>query len=293
MRKERREIEFRPAETAENPAAENAVETVSEEEALYESEAYGNPQPDEGIKTTVTKPVGIGGPVPIVAPKHNTIQLQPIVVPLAVVPYMSQESEILRTDGDGRDAVQPEYGRAVEFDSVRQETAAREKKRTGIQKRMFSLVTLVLSCLLTAAFLLAYFKPDIHAEFSLAQADIIGAVKAWVGGARPADLSLALVNCVAAAGTLVLLIASLVGLIFGKYPRKTLIFGALLVTAAYAAELVYQAAKGIFDAPADACVFVMLCLGGLALVLSAVFAAVQVRREDKAEEEQMRMSSEI
>ena len=109
-------------------APENSVGVTdrTEEPVLYESEAYGNPQPDEGTKTTVMKPVGIGGPVPIVAPKHNTIQLQPIVVPLAVVPYMTQDSDVLRTDGRAPSYPQNEYASAVEFE---EEKAAAKKRR--------------------------------------------------------------------------------------------------------------------------------------------------------------------
>ena len=70
----------------------NAPIVFENEQTLYEAEAYGSPQPEAGSDVTVMKPVGIGGPVPIVAPKHNTIQLQPIVVPLAVVPYMTHRS---------------------------------------------------------------------------------------------------------------------------------------------------------------------------------------------------------
>ena len=92
-----------------------------DDEPLFESEAYGTPQPEAGSDVTVMKPVGIGGPVPIVAPKHNTIQLQPIVVPLAVVPYMTQDSNVLRTDGKQQSGYMPstvEYGDATEFETV-------------------------------------------------------------------------------------------------------------------------------------------------------------------------------
>ena len=70
-------------------------EIKTDDEPMFESEAYTAPQPEAGSDVTVLKPVGTGGPVPIVAPKHNTVQLQPIVVPLAVVPYMTQEIEAL------------------------------------------------------------------------------------------------------------------------------------------------------------------------------------------------------
>ena len=82
------------------PEQEYVQEDVMlQEEVLFESEAYGSAQPDAGMGTTVCKPVGIGGPVPIIAPKNSTIQLQPIVVPMAVVPYMSQDCDVLKTEG--------------------------------------------------------------------------------------------------------------------------------------------------------------------------------------------------
>ncbi|MCQ2602609.1 MAG: hypothetical protein MJ193_01645, partial [Clostridia bacterium] len=71
-----------------------------QKEETFETEAYGTPEPDKGMDTTVMKPVGMGAPVPVVMPKHNTVQLQPIIVPLAVVPYMTQDSDVLRTDGE-------------------------------------------------------------------------------------------------------------------------------------------------------------------------------------------------
>ena len=78
------------------PEQEIVQEEVApqQEEVLFESEAYGNAQPDAGMGTTVCKPMGIGGPIPVVAPKNNTIQLQPIIVPMAVVPYMSTFSGV-------------------------------------------------------------------------------------------------------------------------------------------------------------------------------------------------------
>ena len=89
----------RKQEILNEPVENNEPVVFEGDQTLYEAEAYGSPQPEAGSDVTVMKTVGIGGPVPIVAPKHNTIQLQPIVVPLAVVPYMTQDSNVLRTDG--------------------------------------------------------------------------------------------------------------------------------------------------------------------------------------------------
>ena len=238
---------------------EAAAPAPVQEAALYESEAYGTPQPDEGATTTVMKPVGIGGPVPIVAPKHNTIQLQPIIVPLAVVPYMTQDTDVLRTDAP-QDA---------------------------------AFVTFVFAALAVAAYIVAYFHPQIHPEYSLAQVDIIGMIKKWVETGTPFDYSLTLVNCLAALMLAVSFVASLVGFVAGRFARKTIALSALVALAAYAAELVHQVIAHHFDAEVDWAVLLMLALCGLVFVLAVAFAVAEIKREDREEEELLRSSSEI
>lgn len=276
---------FAPENTS--PVTQPATE---EEPVLYESEAYGNPQPDEGTKTTVMKPVGIGGPVPIVAPKHNTIQLQPIVVPLAVVPYMTQDSDVLRTDGKTSSYPRDEYAAAVEFDKTEQ-TAAR--KRKSAYKRLFSFGAFVFAALLVAAYLLAYFKPSVHAEFSLAQADVIGMITAWVEVGTPVDYFLTIVNCVGALCAAVVFLVTLFGMIFGKYARKTVAVFSFFAAAAYVAEIIYRVIRSEFNAQADAALLAMLAVSAAMFVLSVVFAVVSVKKEDKEEDMLMRHGGEI
>lgn len=276
------------------PASEfvPAAETVpAEEPVLYESEAYGSPQLDEGATTTVMKPVGIGGPVPIVAPKHNTIQLQPIVVPLAVVPYMTQDSDILRTDG-GRaaDGGRQEYAAAVEFSGAAE--AAESRSRASACKRVFSAVAMFMSALMIAAFLVAYFKPDLHADYTLFHVDIIGQIMFWAEAGEPLDYFVTIVNAVAAACAVVVFFVSLAGVITGRYARKTFMILFFVAAAAYAAEIVYEAIEHTFDAAFDADILTMLSAAGLAFLLSAVFAAVCIRREDR-EDTILRSHSEI
>ena len=251
------------------PAAAPVATMPAEEPVLYESEAYGDPQPDAGATTTIMKPVGIGGPVPIVAPKHNTIQLQPIVVPLALVPYMTQDSDVLRTEGGAAALERQDYAGAVEFDRAEQKAAARTSTRTKI----------------------AYFKPDIHPEFSLAQADAIGMVINWAKG-DPFDYSLTLVNIVAAAFCAMAFIVTLVSLFAGRYPRKTVTALSLLSAAAYAAEIAHQEIAGHFDPVKDSAVLMMLALTGLAFIVSVIFLAVCVKREDR-EDLMLRSHGEI
>ena len=260
-----------------------------QEAALYESEAYGTPQPDEGATTTVMKPVGIGGPVPIVAPKHNTIQLQPIIVPLAVVPYMTQDTDVLRTDAP-QDAAYEKNATAAEFTAAEH---ARARKRTAVRKRVFSFVTFVFAALAVAAYIVAYFHPQIHPEYSLAQVDIISLIKKWVETGTPFDYSLTLVNCLAALMLAVSFVASLVGFVAGRFARKTIALSALVALAAYAAELIHQVIAHHFDAEVDWVVLLMLALCGLVFVLAVAFAVAEIKREDREEEELLRSSSEI
>ena len=150
-----------------------------EDEPMFESEAYTAPQPEAGSDVTVLKPVGTGGPVPIVAPKHNTIQLQPIVVPLAVVPYMTQDSNILRTDGRGQSGyVQSsvESDEATDFETI---AARKVRKRVKVQPRIFALVTFLLSALVLLPFVLSYFKANVG-NLSIEQFNVIGAIMGWV-----------------------------------------------------------------------------------------------------------------
>lgn len=264
----------------------------AQEPVLYESDAYGDPQPDAGSTTTVTKPVGIGGPVPIVAPKHNTIQLQPIVVPLAVVPYMTQDSDVLRTEGGAAVAAEgQDYARggAVEFD--RAEKKARTRTRAHTFNRVLSAIVFVFAALAVGAYLLAYFNPDIHAAYSLAGVDAIGGIVRWAQGDL-FDLSLTLVNAVGAVCAAVLFLFALIALVAGRYPRKTFVAFSLIGAAAYAAEIVHQKIAGHFVPEADYAVLTMLALFGVIFILSAVFLAMCVRREDRAEMT-LRMNGEI
>ena len=164
-----------------------------------------------------------------------------------------------------------------------EQAAARSKSRAALQNRIFSLVMFLLSALMIAAFLTAYYKPEIHAEYSLYQVDVIGQIKFWVEVGEPLDLFLAIVNIAAAAFAAIGFVVSLLGLITGRYARKTFMVLTFLSAAAYAAEIIYEVVKKVFDAAWDADILTLLALSGLAFLLSVVFAAVCVRREDREE----------
>ena len=207
-----------------------------DDEPLFESEAYGTPQPEAGSDVTVMKPVGIGGPVPIVAPKHNTIQLQPIVVPLAVVPYMTQDSNVLRTDGKQQGGYMPstvEYGDATEFETV--STQKKIKKQAKVQPRVFALVTFLLASVTVLPFILSYFVKSIG-TLDISKYNVIGVIMGWVKdgfNARPLR-NFAFIGV--AAVEAVLVITSLISIIAGKYPRA---FTFILSLGSAAAMLAY------------------------------------------------------
>ena len=187
-----------------------------DDEPLFESEAYGTPQPEAGSDVTVMKPVGIGGPVPIVAPKHNTIQLQPIVVPLAVVPYMTQDSNVLRTDGKQQSGYMPstvEYGDATEFETV--STQKKIKKQAKVQPRVFAIVTFLLAAVTVLPFILSYFMKSIG-TLDISKYNVIGVIMGWVKdgfNARPlrnfAFIGVAAVEAVLVITSLISIIARL------------------------------------------------------------------------------------
>lgn len=288
-KKEHLETTFNPEVKREEDAA-----PVSEsQETMYESEAYGTPRPDQGTKTTVMKTVGVGGPVPIVAPKHNTIQLQPIIVPLAVVPYMSQDSAVLRTDGKPEGTADGAGYSAVEFDAAR----IQAEKRTAVRRmsaafRVYSLITFFLAAIIAAGFLLAAYSPILGAlDFS--GNDVIGNIRQLVDGGEPLVMSQTVTNIIAAFGVALALVCSLLGVVIGKYARKTMILCSVLSLGAFAAELIAQAVRGTFGLAASGALILMAALAAVMFVASVVFAALAVRREEATEETATRATSEI
>lgn len=274
------EIKFVPGTFAEQEPVQASA--PAPQATLYESEAYGNPQPDQGVKTTVMKPVGMGGPVPIVAPKHNTIQLQPIIVPLAVVPYMTQDSDVLRTDGKTAAYSAPDYGEATEFGNVSADASVR-KRKTASTSRAFAGIMLFLSLMLTAAFLLAKFYP-VMGKFSLEELNVIDIVAKWADKIKPENMTLAICYCVTAGMTVLLFITSLVSLFAGKYPRTVVILISLFIAAGMIVAVSNKAANSALKASSDIGFIVTLTIAALVFAMSVIFAAVSSRRE-RAEEE--------
>lgn len=253
-----------------------------EDEPMFEAEAYTAPQPEAGSDVTVMKTVGTGGPVPIVAPKHNTIQLQPIVVPLAVVPYMTQDSNVLRTDGRGQGGYAQatvESEEATDFETV---AARKVRKRGKIQPRIFALVTFVLSALVVLPFILSYFVKSVG-SVSIEQFDIIGTIKNWVANGfelrplrYPAYIAVAAVSAVMA-------IASLVSIIGGRYPRALNFIFSLIAAGSMLAVMIKWLIDKSFVANEQVGFLIVLVLALVNFVLSIVFAILLNKLDDKVE----------
>ena len=262
-----------------------------EDEPMFESEAYAAPQPEAGSDVTVLKPVGTGGPVPIVAPKHNTIQLQPIVVPLAVVPYMTQDSNVLRTDGRGQNVYAQatvENDEATDFETV---SARKVKKKGKVQPRIFTLVTFLLSALTVLPFILSYFMPSVG-SVSIEKLNVIGVIQNWIANGfalRPLS-NLAYIGV--AAVSAVMTIASLISVIVGKYPRALNFIFALASSGAMLALLIKWLVAKTFVASEKIAFLIVLVLCLVNLVLTIVFAILMNKLDDKVENVQ-NMSREI
>lgn len=262
-----------------------------EDEPMFESEAYAAPQPEAGSDVTVLKPVGTGGPVPIVAPKHNTIQLQPIVVPLAVVPYMTQDSNVLRTDGRGQNVYAQatvENDEATDFETV---SARKVKKKGKVQPRIFALVTFLLSALTVLPFILSYFMPSVG-SVSIEKLNVIGVIKNWIDNGfalRPlsniAYIGVAVVSAV-------MTIVSLISVIVGKYPRAFNFIFALASSGAMLALLIKWLVTKTFVVSEKIEFLIVLVLCLVNLVLTIVFAILMNKLDDKVENMQ-NMSREI
>lgn len=266
-------------------------EIKMEDEPMFESEAYAAPQPEAGSDVTVLKPVGTGGPVPIVAPKHNTIQLQPIVVPLAVVPYMTQDSNVLRTDGRGQNVYAQatvENDEATDFETV---SARKVKKKGKVQPRIFALVTFLLSALTVLPFILSYFMPSVG-SVSIEKLNVIGVIKNWIANGfalRPLS-NIAYIGV--AAVSAVMTIASLISVIVGKYPRAFNFIFALASSGAMLALLIKWLVTKTFVVSEKIAFLIVLVLCLVNLVLTIVFAILMNKLDDKVENMQ-NMSREI
>ena len=96
-----------------------------------------------------------------------------------------------------------------------------------------------------------------------------------------------------AIGALAALIAALFGMLFGKYPRKLFCVSSFVAVGGFIAQLLYKVIEKTFVAQNEIALLVMLGIAGLMFVVSLIFLAAAVRREDRDEELLMRAGYEI
>ncbi len=270
------------------------AEAVLADEPVYEAEAYTAPAVEMSTDGTVMKQVGTGGPVPIVAPKYNTIQLQPIVVPLAVVPYMTQDAGVLRTDGrqqGGYVATAEEYGEATQFENVT-EVKATKKKRKSQLPRIFSAISLLLAAFIVLLFVISDSQDKVGSLY-VGELNFIGTIKHWVEIkqfvlSRPEDL----VYIAVPAFTAVLVITSLIGLIVNRYPRPVTAIISCITIICLLVPMVWNFVENRFVLYEQAAFITVLCVNAVAFVLSVIFSIIINHKEDAAEQ-QSRYGREI
>ncbi len=228
------------------------------------------------------KPIGQGGAVPVYAPKNTTIQLQPIIVPLAVVPYMSQDSSVLRTDGEDKPKEEDE---APDFVEVK-----KAKKAFKAYDRTFSLVSLILSTVLFLPFVISYFKGTLVSVI-FEEFNVIGAISLWVKDGFSASPYTNIVYLASALVFAVLMIATLIGLVSGKYPKA---FGGVLSlfgAGTLVGVIVTEAIKKDFVLDDRIALVAFGAVAAFNFLLFIVFSTILNKREDRLED--LRFGAEI
>lgn len=271
------------AKKEQNQEVEFSTEAMTDE-PMFEAEAYGVPQPEAGADVTVTKPVGIGAPVPIVAPRHTTIQLQPIVVPLAVIPYMSQDSDVLRTDyPQQRYVAQADYeSQPAEFTAAAEEKK-KVKKKTKVQPRVFALFNCLLAAITVLPFILSYWYEAIFSQ-PITSFDFISVIMRWIdkGFTITGNITNIVYMAVfALAG--ILFISTLISIIVGKYAKVLNSLLAIGVAGGLVAVLIKDLVKAKFFVEDRVIFIVLLAIAVVNAILTVAFSIALNRLDDKVE----------
>ncbi len=268
--------------------ADNSLSDV--DEPLYEAEAYDNPSQDEDKDLTFIRPVGIGAPVPIIAPKHNHVQLQPIVVPLAVIPYMSQDTDSLygrRDNGVNNNTYSSQQGNSYPTDfSV--EEKRKVQRSCKVRPRVFALVTLLLSLVMVVPFILSIWYNELGTQDMTRFGAISNLIALGTQGALPftvdsmlfIDFVLFMVMLVSCA---LLVISDLIGLIVGKYPRVLNGLFSVLGLGATLGVLIRGLVQQDLEIGTSIVFFVLIAVAGINAILSIIFSISLNRLDDKAE----------
>lgn len=253
-----------------------------EQEPMFESDAYLTPQPEAGSDVTVLKPVGPAGPAPIVTPSHSTVQLQAIVVPLAVVPYMSHDSSVLATNAPAYAQAQQQAvaGQAAEFELE----AKKLKKQRKSQPRVFALVNFLLYAVALLPFILAIFMDEFKG-ISLKGYNVIAIIQNWI--ANGFSWQLGTIGNVGIAAVLAIgAVISLLTIVFGKYLKFVNIVLTLLAVVAHVVFLVKWILNNQFVINNSIPFFVSGIASIVNFILAIVFSSLTNKLEDKTENAQ-------
>ncbi|MDD4839560.1 MAG: hypothetical protein PHE93_02670 [Clostridia bacterium] len=230
------EIEYNYEEENYQPIYESQAEELSvASEGLYtESETQEsvanasepNQLADAEVKMSVLKPIG-GGAVPI-TPPSPIIQLQPIVVPIAIVPYAAQNQKLLQYDNNGQainPATTPTAPQSTNNEEVFTPQYYGQKSNavpaSASANRGRSALILILSLLFLVPFLIAYFKADLIPSLILSDLNVIGKTLSYIGGVQfilTGEIPYLMLT-VAFGFVAICVILSLVTLFAGKYSK--------------------------------------------------------------------------
>ncbi len=224
---------------------------------------------------TVLKTIGTGGPVPIKAPKHDTIQLQPIVVPLAVVPYMTHDSDVLRTD---------EKESEMTVESISAEPVVSESRTN--RSRLNSLGMLVLGAICLVPFILAYFYEVIQ-NMDFRPFNAIGIIEFWskdlsvLGSIGDAELAMNFLAIIAFCAIGLAIVVSLVGLLCNRFFAKSILLLDSIAFGSILACLIYKIADGIFFIRYDQMLVIVVSVLAFKLIVDIVTFFVVAKRADR------------
>lgn len=201
------------------------------------------------------------------------IKLQPIIVPLAVVPYMTQDQNMV---GGVQSAPYHEFGTYCEAETL---SGNKSKKKSKIASRFLALFMALISALLVASFILAKFF-DFIGPLSLDKINIIDSMNQWAHGYPPQNMIIDLLLTISAGISAFALIGGAVAFLFGDYPKYTSVLGSLLMASPLLAVLIYEIIKNQFVLQKEIVFVILVGVTLLKLLISLIaFVTLSVREK--------------
>lgn len=239
--------------------------------ASYKRQIPKKGEAESEEEKTVVKPVSAGA-VPIIPPSA-VVQLQPIVVPIAVVPFETHDTKMLH-DAQKQGFIPATLDESAPKGGSSENTeetvyVALDKKKDKFK----SFISLFFTILYLIPFIIAYFKSDLIPSLPLNDLNAIGKlVKLFGGGLTLAGEIPSIMLIVSLLLSLVCLIMSLFSAIIGRYSKigtlTLAVFPALIsigvIAYTYIPALGFTGNKTAFFIPA--------AIGTLHTIFAAIFA---------------------